>query len=284
VKIEEMTKQRVKVRVPDLLKMKRSGQKITMLTAYDATMALLLDRAGIDVILVGDSLGMVVLGEETTVGVTLDMMAHHCRAVTNGVSTALVVADLPFLTYQTSPADAIRAAGRLIQEGRATAVKLEGGVSVSETVRALVSAGIPVMGHVGLLPQSVHMLGGFHAVGRNSLEAEQILRDARALEAGGAFAVVLECVSAEVAKHVTEELSIPTIGIGSGPHCDGQVLVSYDAFGLFQGFVPRFVKRYADLGAIVTEAARSYIDDVRNGSFPSAEHSISRSSAATLAE
>jgi 3-methyl-2-oxobutanoate hydroxymethyltransferase len=279
-----MTKQRVKVRVPDLLKMKRSGQKITMLTAYDATMALLIDRAGIDVILVGDSLGMVVLGEETTVSVTLDMMVHHCRAVSNGAAAALLVADLPFLTYQTSPSDAIRNAGRLMQEGRATAVKLEGGAAVAETVRALVNAGVPVMGHVGLLPQSVHLLGGFHAVGKDSREAEQILRDAQALESAGAFAVVLECISAELARRVTDELSIPTIGIGSGPYCDGQVLVSYDAFGLFQGFVPRFVKRYANLGSMVTEAAQSYIDDVRNGSFPSGEHSISRSPAATLAE
>jgi 3-methyl-2-oxobutanoate hydroxymethyltransferase len=264
--------------------MKRSGQKITMLTAYDATMALLIDRAGIDVILVGDSLGMVVLGEETTVSVTLDMMVHHCRAVANGAAAALVVADLPFLTYQASPADAIRNAGRLMQEGRATAVKLEGGVVVAETVRSLVNAGVPVMGHVGLLPQSVHLLGGFHAVGKDSREAEQILRDAQALESAGAFAVVLECVSAELARRVTDELSIPTIGIGSGPNCDGQVLVSYDAFGLFQGFVPRFVKRYANLGAMVTEAAHSYIDEVRNGNFPSAEHSVSRSPAATLAE
>jgi 3-methyl-2-oxobutanoate hydroxymethyltransferase len=283
-KIEEMTKQRVKVRVPDLLKLKRAGQKITMLTAYDATMALLLDRAGVDVILVGDSLGMVVLGEETTVGVTLEMMTHHCRAVTNGATTALVVADLPFLTYQTSTADAVRNAGRLIQHGRAAAVKLEGGVSISETVRALVNAGIPVMGHVGLLPQSVHLLGGFHAVGKNSREAEQVAQDAHALEEAGAFAVVLECVSDELAKRVTEELCIPTIGIGSGPHCDGQVLVSYDAFGLYQGFVPRFVKRYADLGATVTEAARAYIDEVRSGAFPSAEHSISQSTAATLSK
>jgi 3-methyl-2-oxobutanoate hydroxymethyltransferase len=279
-----MTKQRVKVRVPDLLKMKRAGQKITMLTAYDATMALLLDRAGLDVILVGDSLGMVVMGEETTVGVTLDMVIHHCRAVANGATTALIVADLPFLTYQTSTADAIRNAGRLIQEGRAAAVKLEGGVAIFETVRTLVNAGIPVMGHVGLLPQSVHLLGGFHAVGKNSQEAERVLRDAHALEEAGAFALVLECVSDELAKRVTEELSIPTIGIGSGPHCDGQVLVSYDVFGLYQGFVPRFVKRYADLGATINEAARAYIDEVRSGTFPSAEHSISQPTAATLAK
>jgi 3-methyl-2-oxobutanoate hydroxymethyltransferase len=264
-----MTEQRAKVRVPDLLKMKRGGQKITMLTAYDATMALLLDRAGIDVILVGDSLGMVVLGEATTVGVTLEMMSHHCRAVANGAASALVVADLPFLTYQTSVTDAVRNAGRLVQQGRASAVKLEGGTALGDTVRAIVNAGIPVMGHVGLLPQSVHMLGGFRAVGKTEREAEQILRDVKALEEAGAFAVVLECLSAELAARVTKESAIPTIGIGSGPGCDGQVLVSYDAFGMYQGFVPRFVKQYADLGAAMTDAARSYIDEVRNGAFPS---------------
>ena len=220
-KIEEMTKQRVKVRVPDLLKMKRSGQKITMLTAYDATMALLLDRAGIDVILVGDSLGMVVLGEETTVGVTLDMMTHHCRAVANGASTALVVADLPFLTYQTSIPDAVRNAGRLMQQGRAAAVKLEGGVAVAETVRALVSAGIPVMGHVGLLPQSVHLLGGFHAVGKNNREAEQVAawmpmllkRQAHSRWCSSAFPTACQTCHGRAFD--------PYHRNRSGPHCDG---------------------------------------------------------------
>jgi 3-methyl-2-oxobutanoate hydroxymethyltransferase len=190
--------------------------------------------------------------------------------VANGASSALIVADLPFLTYQTCVADAVRNAGRLVQQGRATAVKLEGGVALAETVRAIVNAGIPVMGHVGLLPQSVHMLGGFRAVGKTDQEAEQILRDVKALEQAGAFAIVLECLSADLATRVTKEVSIPTIGIGSGPYCDGQVLVSYDAFGLYQGFVPRFVKQFADLGAAMTDAARSYIDEVRNGAFPSA--------------
>jgi 3-methyl-2-oxobutanoate hydroxymethyltransferase len=254
--------------------MKRSGRKITMLTAYDATMASLLDRAGIDVVLVGDSLGMVVLGEETTVGVTLDMMVHHCRAVAKGAKRALVVTDLPFLTYQASVADAVRNAARLMQQGHATAVKLEGGTAIAEAARTLADAGVPVMGHVGLLPQSVHKLGGFRPVGKTDREAEQILRDARALEKAGAFALVLECIPAELAERVTNELSIPTIGIGAGPHCDGQVLVSYDAFGLFQDFGPRFVKRYADLGAAVTDAAHAYIEEVRSGVFPSAEHSI----------
>lgn len=269
-----MAKRGDKVRVPDLLEMKEAAQKITMLTAYDASMARLMDGAGIDILLVGDSLGMVVLGDDTTVGVTLDMMVHHCRAVANGASRALIVGDLPFLTYHTSAADALRNAGRLVQEGRAEAVKIEGCAPACETVRALTGAGIPVMGHLGLLPQHVHQLGGFRAVGKTSSEAEQLVADAHALEDAGAFALVLECIPAELARRVTGELSIPTIGIGAGPHCDGQVLVSYDAFGLFQGSVPRFVKRYADIGATITEATAAYIDEVRKGTFPAAEHSI----------
>jgi 3-methyl-2-oxobutanoate hydroxymethyltransferase len=274
-----MAKQGKKVRVPDLLEMKRTGQKITILTAYDATMASIMDGAGIDVLLVGDSLGMVVLGDDTTVGVTLDMMVHHCRAVANGTARALVVADLPFLTYHTSVGDAIRNAGRLIQYGRAAGVKIESGISSSGVVRALTDAGIPVMGHLGLLPQHVHKLGGFRAVGKSRDEAERLVVDAHALEDAGAFALVLESIPAELARRVTREIAIPTIGIGAGPHCDGQVLVSYDAFGLFQGFVPRFVKRYADLGAAMKEATRAYIDEVRIGTFPSSEHSIVAGSA-----
>src|SRR5450759_3969147 len=239
-----------------------------MWAAYDATMASIMDSAGIDVLLVGDSLGMVVLGDDTTVGVTLDMMVHHCRAVANGAARALIVADLPFLTYHTSVADAIRNAGRLIQFGRAAAVKLEGGTASAGVVRALSGAGIPVMGHLGLLPQHVHRLGGFRAVGKSRDEAEQLIADAHALEDAGAFALVLESIPAELARRVTSEVAIPTIGIGAGPHCDGQVLVSYDAFGLFQGMVPRFVKRYAELGAAMADATRAYIDDVRSGTFP----------------
>jgi 3-methyl-2-oxobutanoate hydroxymethyltransferase len=275
-----MAKQREKVRVPGLLEMKRNAEKITMLTAYDATMAGIMDAAGIDVLLVGDSLGMVVIGEDTTVGVTLDMMIHHSRAVANGAARALVVADLPFLTYHTSIADALRNGGRLIQQGRASAVKVEGGVAVTGAVRALTGAGVPVMGHLGLLPQHVHTLGGFRAVGKNHDEAEQLVADAHALYDAGAFAVVLESIPAELARRITSELPIPTIGIGAGPHCDGQVLVSYDAFGLFQDFLPRFAKRYAELGAAMDGAARAYIDEVRSGAFPSAEHSIGVVSAA----
>ncbi|MGH9558162.1 MAG: 3-methyl-2-oxobutanoate hydroxymethyltransferase [Bryobacteraceae bacterium] len=270
-----MAKPSGRVGVPDLLEMKRTARKITMLTAYDASMAKILDGAGIDVLLVGDSLGMVVLGEDTTLGVTLDMMVHHCRAVANGATRALVVADLPFLTY-TSAADAVRNVGRLIQSGRAAAVKLEGGASSTGVVQALTGAGIPVMGHLGLLPQHIHRLGGFRAVGKTRDEAEQLVADAHALEDAGAFALVLESIPAELSRRVTGELAIPTIGIGAGPHCDGQVLVSYDAFGLFRGFVPRFVKRYADLGAAMTEAAHAYIDEVRSGAFPSSPQSISK--------
>ena len=279
-----MAKHGGEVRVPDLLEMKRAARKITMLTAYDATMAGIMDRAGIDVLLVGDSLGMVVLGDSTTVGVTLDMMVHHCRAVANGASRALVVADLPFLTYHTSTADALRNAGRLIQSGGAAAVKLEGGTASSGVVRALTGAGIPVMGHLGLLPQHVHLLGGFRAVGRCRDEAEQLVADAHALEDAGAFALVLESIPAELAGRVTAEVAIPTIGIGAGALCDGQVLVSYDAFGLYQGLVPRFAKRFADLGAAMTAATRAYIDEVRSGEFPAAEHSIAGSARGSLVE
>jgi 3-methyl-2-oxobutanoate hydroxymethyltransferase len=262
------------IRIPQLLAMKQRGEKNPMLTAYDATMARLLDRAGIDVLLVGDSLGTVILGYETTLPVTLEAMIHHTRAVANGAKRALVVADMPFLTYQVSTAEAVRNAGRLLQEGGAAAVKLEGGAAIADTVARLVELGIPVMGHVGLTPQSVHALGGYRPVGKSAQEAESVMEGARALERAGAFAVVLESVPAGVAAAVTEELAIPTIGIGAGPHCDGQVLVSYDAFGLFDEFVPKFVKRYAKMGDEMVEAAREYISDVRKATFPAREHSI----------
>jgi 3-methyl-2-oxobutanoate hydroxymethyltransferase len=245
-----------------------------MLTAYDATMARLLDLAGIDVLLVGDSLGTVVMGYENTLPVTLEAVIHHSKAVTNGAKRALVIADMPFLTYQVSTSEAVRNAGRLVQEGGVAAVKLEGGVVVADTVRRLVETGIPVLGHAGLTPQSVHRLGGFRLVGKTQREADRVIEDARALEQAGAFAVILESVPAGVAEDLTAELKIPTIGIGAGPGCDGQVLVSYDAFGLFDTFVPRFVKQYANLGGIMVEAAKQYIDDVRKGRFPGPEHSV----------
>ena len=239
-----------------------------MLTAYDYTMARLLDRAGIDVLLVGDSLGMVVLGYETTLPVTLDAMVHHTRAVTRGVERALVVADMPFLTYQVSTEDALRNAGRLIQEGGAAAVKIEGGGPSVHAAARLVEAGIPVMGHLGLLPQSVHQMGGFRQQARQEEDAGQLLADAHALEAAGAFAIVLESIPASVAASVTAGLRIPTIGIGAGPHCDGQVLVSFDMLGLSQDSVPPFVRRYAELGEQAVSAARAYAEDVRAGRFP----------------
>ena len=257
-----------KIRIPDLIAQKVSGQKIAMLTAYDATMARLFDRAGVDVLLVGDSLGMVILGCETTIPVTLDAMIHHSKAVSNGAKRALVVADLPFLAYHVSIEDAIRNAGRLVQEGGAAAVKMEGGGEIAAVVKRVVETGIPVMGHVGLTPQSVHRLGGFRMVGKTEDEAARVLRDAHAIEEAGAFSVVVECVPAEVAARITAELRIPTIGIGAGPHCDGQVLVSYDAFGIFDEFVPRFVKQYANVGAQLLEAAREYVAEVRERRFP----------------
>jgi 3-methyl-2-oxobutanoate hydroxymethyltransferase len=262
-----------KVRIPDLARWKRQRRKITMLTAYDATMAALLDRAGIDALLVGDSLGMVVLGHETTIPVTLDAMVHHAAAVTRGASRALVIADMPFLTYQVSDEDALRNAGRLMQEGGVHAVKLEGGRTVAGVTRRLVETGIPVMGHLGLTPQSVHQLGGYGAVGKTEGAAAQIFDDARLLEDAGAFAIVLEAIPADLAERITGALAIPTIGIGAGPGCDGQVLVSYDAFGLFDRFVPGFVKQYANLGQSIVKGAQDYIREVQDGVFPGEEHS-----------
>ncbi len=256
------------VRVPDLVAMKRNGEKITMLTAYDATMARLLDVAGIDILLVGDSLGMVVMGYETTVPVTLDMMVHHCGAVVRGTGRALVVADLPFLTYQIDAAETLRNAGRLIQEGGAAAVKIEGGHAILDPARRLRDAGIPVMGHLGLTPQSVHQIGGFRPQAQTVEDGERLIEDAIALESAGVFAIVLESIPGEIAERVTASVAIPTIGIGAGSDCDGQVLVSYDMLGLFDEFVPSFVKQYAQLGDTVKHAARAYADDVRSGRFP----------------
>ena len=257
-----------KIRGPDLALMKERGERIVMLTAYDATMARLFDRAGVDLLLVGDSLGNVILGLDTTIPVTMEAMIHHTRAVTRGASRALVVADLPFLTYQISADQAMRNAARLFQEGGAAAVKLEGGRPVADTVRRLTAAGLPVMGHVGLTPQHVHCLGGMRQQARNEQAAQDLLIDALALEDAGAFAVVLEAIPDAVAEAVTSRLKIPTIGIGAGPHCNGQVLVSYDALGLFDSFVPPFVKQYAQLGQMILTAAQNYANDVREGVFP----------------
>jgi 3-methyl-2-oxobutanoate hydroxymethyltransferase len=257
-----------KLRVPDLTMMKRQGERIVMLTAYDATMARLFDRAGIDVLLVGDSLGHVILGLDTTIPVTLDAVIHHTQAVVRGASRALVVADMPFLTYQITTEQALQNVARIFQEGGAAAVKLEGGRAIADTVRRLTEAGLPVMGHVGLTPQHVHRLGGMRPQGRDDEAARELMLDALALEDAGAFAVVLEAIPDAVAEVVTSRLHIPTIGIGAGPHCDGQVLVSYDMLGLFDTFVPPFVKQYAQLGNTILSASKTYADDVRQGMFP----------------
>jgi 3-methyl-2-oxobutanoate hydroxymethyltransferase len=257
-----------KVRVPDLAPMKERGERIVMLTAYDATMTRLFDRAGVDLLLVGDSLGQVILGLDTTIPVTLEAIIHHTRAVTRAAKRALVVADMPFLTYQITPEQAMRNAARLFQEGGAAAVKLEGGRALVETVRQLTAAGLPVMGHVGLTPQHVHRLGGMRRQASTDEAAQELILDALALEDAGAFAVVLEAVPDAVAETVTSRLKIPTIGIGAGPSCDGQVLVSYDLLGLFDGLVPPFVKQYAQLGESILSAAKNYANDVRQGVFP----------------
>ena len=257
-----------KMRVPDFAARKRQGEKIVMLTAYDATMARLLDRAGVDALLVGDSLGTVILGLETTLPVTLDAVVHHTRAVVRGAERAFVIADMPFLTFQISVAEAVRNAGRLLQEGGAAAVKLEGGRPVVDVVKRLVDVGIPVMGHLGLQPQSVHQAGGYVKQATQPAAVDALLIDALALQDAGAFSLVLESIPADVARTVTGELAIPTIGIGAGPDCDGQILVSYDMLGLFDGFVPSFVHQYARLGDAVVTATRAYAADVRAGRYP----------------
>jgi len=257
-----------RIRVPDFAARKRQGEKIVMLTAYDATMARLLDRAGVDALLVGDSLGTVILGLDTTLPVTLDAVVHHTRAVSRGAERAFVIADMPFLTFQVSVAEAVRNAGRLLQEGGAAAVKLEGGRPVLDVVKRLVDVGIPVMGHLGLQPQSVHQAGGYVKQATHPEQVDALMIDALALQDAGAFWLVLESIPADVAGAVTKALTIPTIGIGAGPDCDGQILVSYDMLGLFDGFVPSFVHQYAKLGDAVVTAAREYATDVRSGQYP----------------
>jgi 3-methyl-2-oxobutanoate hydroxymethyltransferase len=258
------------VTVPDFLAAKARGTRLTMLTAYDYTMARLLDAAGVDSLLVGDSLGMVVQGQPDSLAVTLDEMIYHTRMVMRGVRRSLVVTDMPFMSYQVSPQQALENAGRLIKEGNAHAVKLEGGVRSAPAIAAITSADIPLVGHVGLTPQSVRRLGGFKV----QRDASRLLDDALAIEAAGAFALVVECVPAELGARITEAVKIPTIGIGAGPHCDGQVLVTPDLLGLFSDFRPRFVKQYADLGGAVRQAVEAYCREVREGTFPDTEHSF----------
>ncbi len=257
-----------------VVKKKQKAEKIVMITAYDYPTACLVDEAGVDMVLVGDSLGMVVLGYETTIPVTLDEMIHHTKAVVRGVKRALVAVDLPFLTYQTGPADALRSAGRLMQEAGATAVKLEGGANVYPQVRALVGAGIPVVGHLGLTPQSIHVFGGYKLQGRGEEAAQKLLADARALEEAGAFCLVLECIPEELAARVSGSISIPTIGIGAGARCDGQVLVLHDMLGITGKVRPRFVKQYARLEETIRDAVGQYAQEVRQGEFPAPEHSF----------
>jgi 3-methyl-2-oxobutanoate hydroxymethyltransferase len=266
-----MTRDKVTVRT--LRRMKERGEKIAMLTAYDYPMARAADEAGIDVILVGDSLGMVVLGHPTTLPVTMDDMVHHSKAVARGVARAQVVVDLPFMSYQVGREDALRNAGRLVKEGGAEAVKMEGGREVLESVEAVVAAGIPVMGHLGLTPQAYHRMGGYRIQARSAGEADRLLKDAAALERAGIFALVLEGIPAGVARRVTETLAVPTIGIGAGPSCDGQVLVTHDMLGLQEELTPKFVKRYAQGRQLFVEAMRRFRDEVRAGAFPAAEHS-----------
>src|SRR5438552_10726206 len=258
------------VSVPDFLAAKARGSRLTMLTAYDYTMARLLDSAGVDSLLVGDSLGMVVQGQPDALAVTLDEMIYHTRLVMRGVRRSLVVVDMPFMTYQVSPQQALESAGRLIKEGGAHAVKLEGGVRSAASIAAITGADIPVMGHIGLTPQSVRRFGGF----RVQRDEEKLLEDALATEKAGAFAVVVECVPVEVAQKITAALKIPTIGIGAGAGCDGQVLVTHDMLGLFDDFRPRFVKQYGDLGRDIVQAVEKYCREVRERAFPGAEHSF----------
>lgn len=264
----------MRLTIRDLKEMKRHGEKIAMLTAYDYTSAKILEDAGIRLVLVGDSLGQVVLGYDSTVPVTMDEMVHHIRAVVRGTMSSHIVGDMPFLSYQTDHADAIRNAGRLLKEGGAQSVKLEGGRRVADTVRRVVEAGIPVMGHIGLTPQSVNQLGGYRVQGRTSKAAEELIEDARALEEAGAYSVVLELVPAALAGMITERLSIPTIGIGAGVQCDGQVQVFHDLMGLFTDFAPKHARRYANLAETIKAAAAEYISDVQGQSFPSDKESF----------
>ena len=253
---------------------KERGEPISMLTAYDYPTSLAMDQAGIDSILVGDSLAMVVLGYENTLPVTMDEMLHHARAVARGAKSALLVGDMPFMSYQVSVEDAVRNAGRFLKEAGMDAVKLEGGHERADAVRAITSAGIPVMGHIGLTPQSIHQLGGFRAQGKTARAAKRLLEDALILEEAGCFSLVLESVPARLAKLISERLSIPTIGIGAGAGCDGQVLVAHDLLGLFDRFTPKFVKQYANLNGEMTRAFNEYIADVQSRAFPAAEHTV----------
>lgn len=264
-----------KITAPDISAMKGKGTKITMVTAYDYSFARILDEAGVDGLLVGDSLGMVIQGRKNTLGVSMDHMVYHSHCVARGAERAHVICDLPFMSYQSSKEDAIRSSGLALKKGRAEAVKLEGGEEIAETVHAISSLGIPVMGHVGLMPQRVQKMGGYKIQGKGKENARRVLKDAKAVAQAGAYALVLEGIPMELAAKVTKEVDIPTIGIGSGPHCDGQVLVIYDLLGMFPEMTPKFVKNYANLHAVIRESVEKFIQEVRSGIFPAEEHSFS---------
>ncbi len=265
---------RNKITINDLSAKKRDGKKITMLTAYDYPVARIVDEAGIDVILVGDSLGMVVLGYESTVPVTMDEMIHHAKAVRRGTKYAFLIGDMPFMSYQISNEEAVRNAGRFMKEAGCDAVKLEGGDEVLGVTKAIISAGIPVLGHLGLTPQTVSKLGGYKVQGRDCSTAQKIIDQALRLERAGCFAIVLECVPGEVAGMISKRVKIPIISCGAGPGCDGQVMVTYDMIGIFDRFVPKFVKKYIDLRAVMSKAFKAYKDDVESGKFPGEEHTF----------
>ena len=263
-----------KLNIQDIIAMKKNGEKISMLTAYDTSFAGLIDGAGVEMVLVGDSLGMVLLGYDSTIPVTMEEMLHHCRAANRGVKRAVLVGDMPFLSYQVSESEAIANAGRFLKEAGCDAVKLEGGTEVCNTVKAIVRAGIPAMGHIGLTPQTASQLGGYKVQGRDADSARKLLQSARDLEGAGAFSIVLECIPAELSEAITRAVSIPTIGIGAGKHCDGQVLVTHDMVGMFEKFTPSFVKQYANLASQIKEAVAAYHEEVKNGNFPSEEESF----------
>ncbi|MCL4269678.1 MAG: 3-methyl-2-oxobutanoate hydroxymethyltransferase [Anaerolineales bacterium] len=275
--ISTTTSQRKKVTTLTFRQKKERGEPITMLTAYDYPTSLAMDKAGVDAILVGDSLAMVVLGYENTLPVTMDEMLHHSRAVARGAKSSLLIGDMPFMSYQVSIEEAVRNAGRFLQQGGMDAVKLEGGRERADAVRAIVGAGIPVMGHIGLTPQSVNQLGGFRAQGKTASAAKRLLEDAKILEDAGAFSLVLESVPARLAEVISKQISIPTIGIGAGAGCDGQVLVTHDLLGLFERFTPKFVKKYANLHEAMQKAFADYIDDVETKRFPAVEHTVEMS-------
>ena len=264
----------MRVSIGQVREMKQKGDKIVELTAYEYATAKLVDEVGVPIILVGDSLGMVLLGYESTIPVTLEEMLHHCKAVTRGAKNALVIGDMPFMTYHTSAEDALRNAGRFIQEAGCQAVKLEGGVTVAEKIRRIVESGIPVQGHIGLTPQSVNQLGGYRVQGRSPEAALKLYQDAKAVEEAGAFSVVLETVPAELSAFISRKLSIPTIGIGAGAGCDGQVQVIHDLLGLFSAFLPKHAKRYVNLGEAINKAVSQYFEEVKSGQFPTEENSF----------